>query len=192
MPPFSEEEWTMNETNKRERDRMVPPERVPRGELAPLDALDDFELADGVADVRGWDVVDAHGRRIGEVHAILVDTAAEAPRYLDVEVDHAVMRTSDDRHLLIPVGCARVDDDDDRVHVTTLDASALAGTPLYDHRPVTREFEQSIRQCHAGQLGDAPPSASSDFYADAVYDARRFWGVDDRAANEPLVVRRAD
>ncbi len=181
----------MTKKARRQTDRMVPRGVVREGELAPLDSLDDFELADGVADVTGWDVVDSGGRRIGEVHAILVDTAAAAPRYLDVEVDHSVMRTDDDRHLLIPVGCARVEDDDDRVRLTTLDANALAGTPLYDHRPVTREFERSIRRCHGGQLADASP-ATEDFYAGQLYDARRFWGDADRDADHPLVVRRPD
>ncbi|HET7583558.1 MAG TPA: PRC-barrel domain-containing protein [Gemmatimonadaceae bacterium] len=176
---------------KRERERMVPRDVVPEGALSPLDDLEDFELADGVPDVTGWDVVDANGRRVGDVHTILVDTAAGAPRYLDIEVDHAVMDTDDDRHLLIPVGCARVDAQDDRIQVTTLEADALAGTPLYDHRPVTREFEQSVRRCHSARLADAPP-AEEDFYASQMYDARRFWA--DRGVDweRPLVVRRAD
>ncbi|HEU0052581.1 MAG TPA: PRC-barrel domain-containing protein, partial [Longimicrobium sp.] len=77
--------------------------------VVPLNRLDDFKVADGDPDVRGWDVVAADGRKIGEVDELLIDTGAMKVRYLDVEVDRGMIAGGDDRHVLIPIGYARLE-----------------------------------------------------------------------------------
>ena len=44
--------------------------------IAPLGELDDFKVADGDPDIRGWDVTTQDGRRVGEVDELLVVTGA--------------------------------------------------------------------------------------------------------------------
>lgn len=115
--------------------------------VVPLDQLDDFKVADGDPDIRGWDVISSDGRKIGEVDQLLVDTNAMKVRYLDVDLDGELLGGSaSDRHVLIPIGYARLDDADDRVIVDQLASSDVAGLPEYTQGPLTRDFESSVRQ----------------------------------------------
>jgi hypothetical protein len=48
---------------------------------------DDFAVADGEPDVRGWDVVTTDQRTIGKVDDLLADPAALKVKYLTVDLD---------------------------------------------------------------------------------------------------------
>jgi sporulation protein YlmC with PRC-barrel domain len=111
--------------------------------VVPLGQLDDFKVADGDPDVRGWEVLASDGRKIGEVDELLVDTNAMKVRYLDVDVDDGVI--GDDRHVLIPIGYARLERDRDCVMVDGLASADLHGLPAYGQGPLTRDFETSVR-----------------------------------------------
>lgn len=114
--------------------------------VVPLGQLDDFKVADGEPDVRGWEVLASDGRKIGEVDELLVDTAAMKVRYLDVDVDDAMVAGGPDRHVLIPIGYARLDEDRDCVMVDALASADLSAVPSYDQGPLTRDFETSVRE----------------------------------------------
>jgi hypothetical protein len=114
--------------------------------VVPLGQLDDFKVADGEPDVRGWEVLAADGRKIGEVDELLVDTAAMKVRYLDVDVDDGMVAGGPDRHVLIPIGYARLQEDRDCVLVDALASADLGGMPSYDQGPLTRDFETSVRE----------------------------------------------
>jgi uncharacterized protein (TIGR02271 family) len=157
--------------------------------IVPLDELDDFEVAEGDPDVRGWDVISADGRKIGEVDQLLVDTAAMKVRYLDVDVDDELMESgNDERHILIPIGYARLDEDDDHVVVDQLQSSQISTLPAYEHQPLTRDYETSIRQSFdtgytaagtaAGTAATDATSATAndEFYAHDLYNDDRFYG----------------
>ena len=167
--------------------------------VVPLDQLDDFKVADGDPDVRGWEVVASDGRKIGEVDQLLVDTAAMKVRYLDVDVDNDLVAGSSDtsdRHVLIPIGYARLDEGSDRVIVDQLASSDIVGLPEYTHGPITRDFESSVRSrfdsgyttgatgAAAGAAGLASTGAAdttrdtdNDFYSHDLYDDNRFYGA---------------
>lgn len=55
-------------------------------EIMPLRDLSRYKVADGDADVRGWDVFGRDGVRVGTVDDLLVDPAAEQVRYLAVRL----------------------------------------------------------------------------------------------------------
>jgi hypothetical protein len=71
--------------------------------IAPLSALDDYEIADGYPEVRGWDVRDADDRSIGYVYDLLVDVPAMRVRFLDVELVPRFAPIEADRRVLIPM-----------------------------------------------------------------------------------------
>ncbi|HEU0302340.1 MAG TPA: PRC-barrel domain-containing protein [Longimicrobium sp.] len=121
--------------------------------VVPLGQLDDFRVAEGDPDVRGWEVLAADGRKIGEVDELLVDTGAMKVRYLDVDldVDDVVLSGGHDRHVLIPIGYARLERDRDCVMVDGLASSELAGLPSYGQGPLTRDFETSVRESFAAR-----------------------------------------
>ncbi|HEX6940192.1 MAG TPA: DUF2382 domain-containing protein [Longimicrobiales bacterium] len=114
--------------------------------IVPLDDLEDFEVAEGEPDVRGWEVLSADGERIGEVDQLLVDTTAMKVRYLDVDLENDVIGTDEDRHTLIPIGFARLDEDNDQVFVDNLRTEDVRRLPAFGHGPVTRDVEVEVRR----------------------------------------------
>jgi uncharacterized protein (TIGR02271 family) len=149
--------------------------------LHRLDELDDFEVADGDPDIRGWDVKGSDGKKFGKVKELIVDTAAMKARYMDVEVDKKVANAKDDWHVLVPIGQARLDDKHDDVLLDTIPQDNLAGAPAYSGGPVTREHENRLREyfggaavagASTGKLGE-----KDDYYGHPLYDDRKFWGA---------------
>ncbi len=106
--------------------------------VVPLSKLHDLEVADGEPDVRGWSVVSADGRKIGEVDQLLVDTDAMKVRYLDVEMSDG-SAGAEGRHTLLPIGYAALDRHTQTVRATTLHAADCAGVPPYGREPLTRQ-----------------------------------------------------
>lgn len=148
--------------------------------VVPLDQLDDFKVAEGDPDIRGWEVIASDGQRVGEVDQLLVDTLAMKVRYLDVDVsDDLRGGSAADRHVLIPIGYARLDENDDRVIVDQLASTDVAGLPVYTHGPLTRDFESTLRQrfdTGYQATGTSADDSSEDFYSDEMYDQERLYG----------------
>jgi uncharacterized protein (TIGR02271 family) len=166
------------------RDAELRGNEVPRSGIVPLKELDDFKVAKGDPDVRGWDLIAADGTKVGEVEELLVDTAALKVRYLDVKLDKDLVNASD-RHVLVPVGQARLDDDNDDVLVN-IPASALATLPPYTREAFSRDYETSLRQRFAG----APIPAAREYYDHDHFDERRFFGT--RRRGEAAYLTRSE
>lgn len=153
--------------------------------VVPLGQLDDLKVAEGDPDVRGWQVVASDGRTIGEVDELLIDTNAMKVRYLDVEVENGLM-AEPDRHVLVPIGYARLDRSADRVMVDNIASTDLRTMPAYDQSPVTRDYEASVRNSFPGgtaatgmESGTGMAAAGShdtDFYTHDSFDDNRFYG----------------
>ena len=154
-----------------------------RGDLdrvVPLDELDDFKVAEGDPDVRGWSVMASDGRKIGEVDNLLIDTAAMKVRYLDVDLDDDLIDTDmdDDRHVLIPIGYARLDRDDDHIFVDALESTALGALPAYGQEGLTRDYETKLRT-HFDRgytAATVDTDDDEDYYDHEHYDENRFYG----------------
>ena len=145
---------------------------VERNRIRPLEELDDYEVADGDPDVRGWDVVASDGTRIGRVDQLLVDAQAMKVRYLDVDLDDKLVSASDqDLHVLLPIGVARLDRNDKRVRFDALPANEVRGLPRYAHGTVTRDYELTLRNRFARDSH----ASSEDFYTHDIYDDQRFY-----------------
>ena len=152
--------------------------------IAPLGDVDDFEVAEGYPDVRGWRVDAADGTEIGKVHELLVDLDAMRTRYLDVRLTSEVAAAPEDRDVLVPIGAANIEQDNDVVRIP-ITAERVGLLPPYLHGPVTREEEYEVRRhftfgraaAEGLAAGEAASAAreSRDFYDDEAYNDRRFF-----------------
>ena len=150
--------------------------------IAPLGALDDFEVAQGYPDVRGWKVLSSDGQDVGKVHELLIDVDNLRTRYLDVRLTSELAATPGDRDVLVPIGTANVVDDQKLVRVP-LTAERFGLLPLYDHGHLSRTYEVEVRRhfslaeaAAAGATGAAVGAAERGFYDDQGYDDRKFFG----------------
>ena len=137
----------------------------PTAGLVRLDELDDYKVADGYPDPRGWDVKARDGRKVGEVKHLLVDRQAMRAAYIEVELDRELFASGDrtradgDRLVHVPVASARLDDDHDDVLVD-LDGATLAGLGLADRaRPAG-----GTPDAHRKFFGNRARSATGEQY----------------------------
>jgi hypothetical protein len=141
--------------------------------LASLDELEDFKIADGCPDPRGWDVLAADGRTVGKVDSLIADPGAMKVRYLDVDLDEKALGLEKPRHVLIPIGGAVLHEKDDAVYVGAI-PSTLKMLPPYEHTTLTRHDEQFYLQHFDAAY--APSEGETDFYALPHFDDSRFFG----------------
>src|SRR5919112_124830 len=173
----------------RDRDRVYETEDGIR--IAPLSALDDFEVAEGYPDIRGWRVDSADGQHVGKVHDLLIDVDSMRTRYLDVRLTKELAASPGDRDVLVPIGTAQVVEGKDTVRVGLL--------PLYDHSRLTRVHELEVRRhfslgeaAAAAATGGAAGAATRGFYDDDGYDDRRFFGKRRPRTDTEVAARRVD
>jgi uncharacterized protein (TIGR02271 family) len=164
--------------------------------VVPLDQMDDFKVAEGDPDVRGWTVMGSDSRKIGKVDNLLIDRSAMKVRYLDVDVDNDLLE-GEDRHVLIPIGYARLNNDDDSIMVQEMASTDVATIPAYTQESMTRDYETSLRQrFDEGFTTAGATAADDDFYKHEHYDEDRFYGreADDEArltlSEEELAIRK--
>jgi uncharacterized protein (TIGR02271 family) len=155
-------------------------------DLRRLSDLDDFEVADGHPDIRGWKVRTPDGQVLGKVDDLIVSVREMRVRYIDVDVDRSIRSGAADAatpkgaetgHALVPIGTAQLDDAGDDVIVRSLTGADLASYPLYARQGgITRDYEQSLRGRFGGATtGAAAAGASSDFYENEHYDESRLF-----------------
>lgn len=139
--------------------------------LRRLRDLPDLEVADNNPDVRGWTVRGNDGQALGVVFELIVEPEALKVRYLDVELDARFHLNKYEDHILLPIGVAALDTDDDNIFVPLLNAESVLSYPHYVEIEITREYEEAM--LHA--LGIAPATAAPRFYEQKSYDADSFY-----------------
>jgi hypothetical protein len=116
--------------------------------LYRLDELDKYEVSDKDTDVRGYILIGGDDERIGKVHELIVDPEIGKVRYLDIKLDNDLVLIDETQHILIPIGVARLDDDRKNIIVKNLTRSNIKFYPVYKGEPITREYEQALRESH--------------------------------------------
>ncbi len=158
--------------------------------LVRLEELKGFQVAEGDEDIRGWEVKTPDGKTIGKVEDLIVDPAERRVRYMEVKVNHEALGIDDDRHILVPIGTARLDEKGNDVLIERLPARGLAGAPTYKRGTITRDYETSLREYYGATAVDA----SSDRYNDDLYSDSGFRrrGGPDEANQRSMLPRVGD
>lgn len=170
--------------------------------IAPLSALDDFEVAEGYPDIRGWRVASADGEEVGKVRDLLIDVDQMRTRYLEVRLTKQLAAAPGDRDVLVPIGTAQFVEGKDVVRVP-LTAERFGLLPLYERGRLTRTHELEVRRhfslgeataaaATGAAAGGATASTTRGFYDDEGYDDRRFFGKRRTRAEEEIAARRVD
>jgi photosynthetic reaction center H subunit len=156
--------------------------------LVRLEELKGFKVAEGDSDIRGWSVKTPDGRKVGRVEELIVDPAERRVLYMEVKADRKVLGVDDDRHILVPIGAARLDEKGHDVLLERLPAQGLAGAPVWKRGPVTREYETSLRNYYGATAVDS----STDYYRDDLYSDKGFNRVAEGASERSWLPRLGD
>lgn len=160
-----------------DRNRTMDTDVTARGRLARLGELDDCQVADGDPDIRGWEVRDAGGQKVGKVEELIVDPAAMKVRYMEVKADDKAAGVRDERLVLVPIGTARLDDDNDNVFIDRLPTGGFAAAPVYDRSRLDGEYERTLQQSY----GTASTRTDRDLYDDVGFWGKRRRGRENSA-----------
>lgn len=168
----------MDSERKMREDRGAADAAAARGgSLARLDELDNYKVADGDADIRGWDVRMEDGRKVGKVDELIVDTAALKARYIEVKMKKEFTGSDDDRWALIPIGTAQLDEKEDEVIIDRVPTAGFLTREQRDREPLSRATELSLRELYGatstGLAADAALETDEEFYGDELYDDAR-------------------
>jgi photosynthetic reaction center H subunit len=140
--------------------------------LRRLRDLTEFEVADGSPDVRGWAVRGGDGNKFGDVYELIVEEEALKVRYLDIELDASLNVNRHERHILIPVGVAALDEEGDNVFVPSLSKESVLDYPPYEEILITRDYEEAMLRSLKLPL---PEARTGSFYDQDTYDEQRFY-----------------
>lgn len=143
--------------------------------LAQLGDMDDYELADGEPDIRGWEICSVDGRSIGQVNGLLVDTNALKVRYVELELESDLAVDDDHRHAILPIGTARLKEEEDTM-IVSLRADVFRTLPPYTRGQLSREYERELMEGLVKALDDTsadPQAMATEFYGSAYFDDQR-------------------
>lgn len=117
----------LDDEDRRDAAGVGPYARGQQG-LRPLSDLDGWDITDGSADIRGWQVVTLGGRELGRVEDLLVDT----------EEHEVVMFTIDlkdsDRVANAPLRAAQIERDQHLVRIDSADLQGIVPTDVVHDR----------------------------------------------------------
>jgi len=114
--------------------------------LRKLSQTKEFRVAKNEPDVRGWYTIGADRQRLGRITDLILDPDMQRVRYLDVLLEPALYLGKEDRHILVPIGKARIDRDEDIVVIDSLESNQVKFYPIYGGEPITRHYEHSLRK----------------------------------------------
>lgn len=150
-PEYDSAAWNSGRTPSAQRDTDNEATRE-RGRLERLDRIDDYEVADHEHDPRGWDLVGRGGTVIGEIDHLIGDTGAMKVRYLVADLDDDLI--DEDREILIPVGHARLEPDEEIVRVDGLSRENVAHLPAYTGDEIDRDYERKLHRAWGDAYGE--------------------------------------
>jgi hypothetical protein len=137
-------------------------------------------LQDGTPDIGGWDVITEDGAKVGEVRSLVGDVVEKRIRYIDVDVNEPEEEREARRHLLVPIGGASIDRQEERVVLKRIGSEEIVNVPRYDPTALSREYEDSVRKIYEPSYNPASSIEEGDYYQGALYDDTEFFRAQGR------------
>lgn len=104
---------------------MARHQQGPMRRFERMSRLKDYTVDKGLADPRGWKVVDSAGHVAGHVTDLIVDTDRMTAAYLEVELDRKTFAVHDDPRILVPMARADRDGSERRLLIPDLTRSRV-------------------------------------------------------------------
>lgn len=187
------------EDRNRDRDLNRETDRSGRKNLFYLNELDDYKVASEDPDVRGWHIKDRENQTIGKVDNLLVNKNTERVVYLDVEVDksiiddqhqpyqnsakegvHEFVNKDGENHVIVPIGMARLDKDNNCIMTNEISRDTFARTNRFRKgENIDREYEIYVVDHYSGDRNeslDRNANRDDSFYERNEFDETRFRG----------------
>lgn len=144
--------------------------------LFKLTELDDYKVSGDDPDVRGWSILDRDRNEFGRIEELIVDPEKEKVRYLDVVPNTKESVDEGDLHMLIPVGAARIVDDENKVIVDGIERDRLDSYPMHRGDYFSRDIEHRVVESFSTPGGGSLSSTETgDFYDHVLFDVDRFY-----------------
>lgn len=129
-----------------------------------------YKIAEGEDNIKGWDVKDGQGNKLGDVDELIFDEQSLKVRYLVLDLDEDKDLDLKDRKVLIPIGMAELDDEDNNVILRNISVEQIRSMPDYDEDNLNTDTDYEHRNYNsltgvtgvAG--GTAVAAAGEDFY----------------------------
>jgi uncharacterized protein (TIGR02271 family) len=99
--------------------------------LERMSQLNDFDIAPGEPDIRGWTVKTAQGREIGSVSDLIIAPEAMKVRQIEVNLNRDVRPGSGEHQVMAPIASADIDTRDKSVILHGLTAEQIGTLPAY-------------------------------------------------------------
>jgi hypothetical protein len=103
----------------------------------------DFDIVKDEPDIRGWDIKNTNGEKIGAVEELIVDAKEKKVRYMVVDLDDNELKLNH-RKVLVPIGLAELDRDHDDVLMPSVSPQQFNELPEYDRNNLTGDVERRI------------------------------------------------
>lgn len=168
--------------------------------LKYLNNLKEYKVARNNPDVRGWTLLDADKKEVGKIENFLVDMDAEAVRYLEVsikpenknaidtktaarsvEAPHTIRTKNEDVRLIVPIGLARINQDDQNVFTDSITTENYRNLPVLSQGQTPDEqFEREVVNRYTGNKNESghaenEPIKYKVFYKQECFDQECFF-----------------
>ncbi len=133
-----------------------------------------YEIAKGQEDITGWDVKDSQGDIVGKVDDLVFDKESLKVRYMILKLKKDKdLGIDETRKVLIPIGMAQLDREDDEVFLQNFNIARLNSLPEYSKDMLNREMETQTYNTATGTT--AAVATGADFYNNDYYDDRNLY-----------------
>lgn len=172
---LARQEQLRKEKEYRESDFARNMEREKNAALIRLEEMEGYAVSDKDPDVRGWKVISKNGREVGTIDELIVDQDAMKVRYLDIDLNDDFLESGRDRHLLLPIGVAEIDENDDLVFIPGIDRALVSKIPAFDGNNLTRDYETTLINVLSDDRGSSPVRSDENIYEREDFNDSKFY-----------------